>query len=214
MNTLQSLPSQPERSDSVETLATRGHATERRPLPRFRSLAGAARAFAAGLLLCTSAAVVRADAPAGLDKFAGQFNYSGTRDQGMAIVEKAFDEALSDLNMVMRLLAKKAMAQRFAEHVLIDIAGDKVGIKIGDNEKVTVGLGKTETVKSSDGKSSGKATHKFEGGKLSENLSGDTGTITNILSLSADGKTLTRDVTVTGERLKKPVKYRLVYVRK
>lgn len=156
----------------------------------------------------------RADAPAGLDKFAGDFKYSGTRDQGMAIVEKAFDEALSDLNLVMRAMAKKAMAQRFAERLAIAVSGEKVGIKIGDNDEVSVKLNKTETVKSADGKGSGKATHKFDGGKLIETLVGDTGTITNVFTLSGDGKTLTREVTVSGERLKKPAKYKLVYVRK
>ena len=156
----------------------------------------------------------RADAPAGLDKFAGDFKYNGTKDQGMAIVEKAFDEALSDLNMVMRLMAKKAMAQRFAEHIAIGVSGEKVDIKIGENDEVSVKLNTTETVKSADGKTSGKATHKFEGGKLTETLVGDTGTLTNVFTLSADGKTLTREVTASGGRLKKPAKYKLVYVRK
>ena len=182
---------------------------------RALGFAGAACAlFGLLLSLATPGPVRAADAPAGLGKFAGDFKYNGTKEQGMSIVEKAFDEALSDLNMVMRLMAKKAMAQRFAENLAIDISGEKVGIKIGENDKVSVALGKTETVKSSDGKGSGKATHKFEAGKLIETLVADTGTITNVFTLSPDGKTLTRDVTVSGERLKKPAKYRLVYVRK
>jgi hypothetical protein len=189
-------------------------ATTQRGL-RALGFAGAACAlFGLALSLATPGPVRAADAPGGLDKFAGDYKYNGTKDQGMEIVEKAFDEALSDLNLVLRVMAKKAMAQRFAERIVIDVARDKVGIKIGENEKVSVGLGKTETVKSSDGKGSGKATHKFEGGKLIESLVGDTGTITNVFTLSGDGKTLTRDVTVSGERLKKPAKYRLVYVRK
>lgn len=213
MKTFGELPSEAERSDSVESTTIPHELAAPPRAARKRAFARVASMLAAGLLLCASMAA-RAEAPAGLEKFAGAFKYAGTRDQGMAIVEKAFDEALSDLNMVMRLMAKKAMAQRFAEHVAIEIAEEKVGIKIGDNEKVTVELGKTENVKSSDGKSSGKATHKFEAGKLTESLTGETGTITNVFSLSADGKSLTREVTVTGERLKKPVKYRLIYTRK
>ena len=171
-----------------------------------RATAGLCATFALFLFALggPSALPVRADAPAGLDKFAGDFKYNGTKEQGMAIVEKAFDEALSDLNIIMRAMAKKAMAQRFAERIAIAVSGEKVSVK----------LNKTETVKSADGKGSGKATHKFEGGKLVETLVGDTGTITNVFTLSADGKTLTRDVTVSGERLKKPAKYKLVYVRK
>jgi hypothetical protein len=181
-----------------------------------RAFSGLCAAVALGFaaLAGVTALPARADAPAGLDKFAGEFRYNGTKDHGMAIVEKAFDEALADLNIIMRGMAKKAMAQRFAESLSIDVSGDKVGVKIGENDKVKVALGKTEAVKSSDGKSSGKATHKFEGGKLVEVLTSDTGNVTNVFTLSADGKTLTRDVTVTGERLKKPAKYKLVYVRK
>ena len=65
-------------------------------------------------------ATASAEEPAGLAKLVGQYKYAGTRDEGIAIVEKAMDEALSDLNMVMRLLAKKAMAQHFSETVAID----------------------------------------------------------------------------------------------
>jgi hypothetical protein len=155
-----------------------------------------------------------AETPAGLEKYAGEYKYSNTRDHGVAIVEKALDAALADLNMVMKMLVKKSMSQRFSETVSIEVDGSKVGIKIGDNDKATARIGETETVKSKDGKQSGKLTHQFDGSKLTETLTGENGTIVNVLQLSADGKTLQRDVTVTSPRMQKPLKYRLVYNRK
>jgi hypothetical protein len=164
--------------------------------------------------LCALAAPVLAETPAGLEKYAGEYKYANTREHGVAIVEKALDAALADLNTVMKMLVKKSMSQRFSERVAIEVDGSTVGIKIGDNEKATARIGETETVKSKDGKQSGQLTHLFEGGKLTEKLTGENGTVVNVLQLSADGKTLQRDVTVTSPRMKKPLKYRLVYNRK
>ena len=155
-----------------------------------------------------------AETPPGLDKFAGKYKYSKDRDHGVAIVEKALDAALGDLNMMMKLVVKKSMSSRFAETVSIEVSGGELGIKIGDNEKATVAVGKTETVKSADGKQSGKVTHLFDGAKITETLTGENGTITNVFQLSADGKTLQRDVNVVSPRMQKPLKYRLIYTRK
>jgi hypothetical protein len=154
-----------------------------------------------------------ADAAPGLAKFAGQYKYAGTREQGIAIVDKALDEALSEMGMVMRMIVKKGAHDKFAETVLIEVAPPKVGIKLGALEKATVELGKSETVKGENGKT-GKVTHTFDAGKLIETLTGDDGTISNVFTLAADGKTLRRSVTVTGGKLKKPIKYTLDYVRK
>lgn len=185
-----------------------------------------ARRYAArvGLLLAallTAAAFSKglpahADAAAapGLEKFIGSYKYAGKKEEGVAIVEKALDQALGDLNMVMKALAKRGMAQRFAETISIEGDARKLGIKIGDNDKVSVGIGKTEAVNSKDGKRSGTATHRFDAGKITESISGEDGTITNVFSLSADGKTLTRDAHVTSKRMQNPLKYRLLYTRK
>ena len=175
----------------------------------------------AGVLLAATAlagllapAAAHAEAPAGLQKYAGNYKYANTRDHGVAIVEKALDEALADLNMVMKLLVKKTMSSRFSETVAIEVAGSDVGIKLGENDKATAKIGETKDVKSKDGKQSGKLTHQFDGSKLTESLTGENGTIVNVFQLSADGKTLQRDVTVTSQRMKKPLKYRLIYTRK
>jgi hypothetical protein len=145
---------------------------------------------------------------------AGQYQYAGTREQGVAIVEKATEDALADLNMVMRLLVKKAMSSSFAEAILIETPSGKIGMKVGDLDKTTQPVGKTETVKTSDGKREAKLTYDFDGSRIKATLAGDELTVVTYLTLAGDGKTLARDVTVTSKRISKPVKYRLMYKRK
>jgi hypothetical protein len=152
-----------------------------------------------------------ADTPPALAKYAGEYKYTGTKDQGNAIIEKALDEALSELNMVMRLMIKKAMPQTLIEKILIEIPSGKIGIKMGDLQKVTCDVGKSETVKTPDGKYTGKVTHLFDGNKITETSAWEGLLITNVLQLSADGKTLHRSVVAKSDRLEKPVKYKLDY---
>lgn len=165
-----------------------------------------------GVLLAAGSAL--AETPAGLPRFAGSYVYSNSKDHGIAIVEKASEAALADLNMVMRLLAKKAMADRFALNILIEVPPGKVAMKVGSLDKFAAELNKPTQWKSQDGKQSGMVTYKFEGGKLITNVAGDDGGITSTFTLSEDGKTLQRDVHVTSKRMKKPVSYRLIYKRK
>jgi hypothetical protein len=154
------------------------------------------------------------DTPPVLAKMAGSYKYSNTRDHGVAIVEKATEEALADLNMVMRLLIKKALSSSFAEAVLIETPPGKIGMKVGDLDKTVQGVGKTETVKTSDGKREAKLTYDFDGSRIKATLAAEEMTVVSYFTLAGDGKTLARDVTVTGKRISKPIKYRLVYTRK
>src|SRR4051812_10853926 len=97
--------------------------------PTRRTLRPAALFWAGALTLtCCAmlAGVALADAPPpALAKFAGQYKYAGTREQGYAIVDKALDEALSEMGMVMRMVIKKGAHDKFAETVLIEVAMPK-----------------------------------------------------------------------------------------
>ena len=154
------------------------------------------------------------ETPPALAKMAGQYKYAGTRDQGVEIVEKATEEALAELTMVLRMLIKKAMSSNFAETILIETPPGKIGMKVGDLDKTTQPVGKTETVKAADGKREAKLTYEFDGSRIKATLASAEMSIFTYFTLAGDGKTLARDVTVTGKRLAKPVKYRLMYTRK
>src|SRR5262249_14438168 len=58
-----------------------------------------------------------AETPPALARFAGTFKYPD-KSQGVAIVDKAVDEGLSDLNMVQRLIIKKFLAAHFVELIV------------------------------------------------------------------------------------------------
>ncbi len=171
-------------------------------------------ALSAGLTLICGVALVHAESPPALAKFSGKYKYAGSKDQGIAIVDKALDEGLSDLNMVMRFMIKKAMEDHFFDVIVIDVKGSQIGIKTGELPNVTTEDGKTENVKSPDGKYTIKVTHRFDGSRLIEVSSGDEGTTTTVYSLSSDGKTLQRSVTFKSDRLSKAIRYKLAYKRK
>lgn len=166
----------------------------------------------AALLLASLTHPVHAEPPPDLRRFAGSYAYAGTHDQGQAIVDSAFDAAMQKLNMVMRLMAKKALAQGFAESIVIALPGDRISVQVGDRTPVPTEPGKTETVKR-EGRT-GMLTQRLSGKALEVLLEGDDGSVRNVFELSADGKTLKRSVTVKSPRLDKPVSYTLSYVRR
>lgn len=173
-----------------------------------------ASALLAALTLALSYGIARAETPPELAKFAGDYVYAGSKDQGIAIVDKAIDDGLSDVNMVMRFMIKKALADHFVDVISIDVPSGKIGIKTGELPKATTDIGKSESFKSPDGKYSIKVTHQFDGSRITEISEGDNGTTTTVYTLGSDGKTLNRSVTFKSDRLQKPVKYKLVYKRK
>lgn len=174
------------------------------------------------LAAAACAAVFAAGAPSsahaddGLKKYAGNYKYAKDAAHGQAIIDKAVDEALSQLNTVMKMMAKKAMeatgrGPKFSETILIELPSDQVGIQIGEHEKVVLKKDKP-TKMTRDGRT-GTVTIRFKGGQLLQTLEGEDGKITNRFTLDKDGKTLHRDVKIEGERLQKPIKFRLTYVR-
>lgn len=167
--------------------------------------------LALAILLGALASAVLAETP--LAKYAGNYKYNGTRDQGIEVIDKAVDRSMADVNMVMRLMVKRGIEKRFAESIVIELPGNKIGIKVGDGKMYTTELGKPETVTGEDGKT-GKLTRSFDGTKITETVSGDDGKITSTYELDSDGKTLHRSVNVDGPRMSKPLKYKLDYVRK
>jgi hypothetical protein len=166
-------------------------------------------------VLCLAAsATVLAQTPPELAKYAGTFVYAGKRDDGIDIVEKAVDKAMSDQNMVIRALAKKGFSDHFADTILIEVPPGKIGLKVGDLDKYTQEVGKTVQVKGKDGKT-GRLTYRFDGGAIVSTLLGEDSTsVRTVLTLASDGKSLQREVKITSSQLAKPISYRLQYKRK
>jgi hypothetical protein len=167
----------------------------------------------AAVLLLSAPYLVQAETPPALAKFAGTFKYPD-KDKGIAIVDKAIDDGLSDVNMVQRFIIKKYLAAHFADVIVIQTPSGKVGIKTGELPMAMTELGKSDTFKSEDGKYTIKVTHNFDGTKLTEVSEGENGKTVTVYEILGNGKTLRRNVTFTSDRQKKPVKYKLDYARK
>jgi hypothetical protein len=151
--------------------------------------------------------------PPELTRYAGTYRYAGSREHGRAIVEKAIDEALSEQSIVFRALAKKRLAERRPLIESITIAAPPGLIVISlDDLRAAAKPGVPTTVKTGQGESS-TVKLSFKDGRLEQVLEGEKGTLKNVFTLLDAGKTLQRDVTISGGRLPKPIRYRLLYKR-
>lgn len=150
-----------------------------------------------------------------LSKFKGDYKFAGTRDDAMKVIGKAIDDGLSQVNIVMRTVIKKAIQGRkgtYIETISIDVPGDDIVIKLADYEVKTAN-GKAKSVTSPDGKPT-TVKHELKGSTLQQSFTGEEGSITNTFTLKDGGKILERKVTITSKRLSKPVTYQLSYKRR
>ena len=157
--------------------------------------------------------VASAEHPARLKKFAGNYTFAGSDEQGIATVNKAVEEALAQMNVVKRKVIQKLIGgeRRFIKTIAIDLSSNKITIK-ADELSSESKLGETKTIEGRGG--SAKLTVTLKGEALQQVIQSDRGAFTIIYRLKDGGKTLERDVTVTDKWLDKPVKYQLKYKRK
>jgi hypothetical protein len=149
-----------------------------------------------------------------LTRFAGTYRYDGSRKHGQAIVEKAIDQALSEQSIVLRALVKKRLAERRPLIESISIATPPGQIIITLDDYRTAGRpGVPTRVKTREGERS-TVKHSFKNGRLEQVFAGEKGTLKNVFTLLDAGKTLQREVTISGGRLPKPIRYRLLYKRR
>lgn len=172
-------------------------------------------ACAVAFVVLSAAGTAVADPAAELAKFKGSYKFAGTRDDAMKVIGKAIDDGLSQVNIVMRTVIKKAIEGRkgtYIETISIDAPGSDIVIKLADYE-VKAPNGKAKSVTSPDGRPT-TVKHELSGGALKQSFTGEDGSITNTFTLKDGGKTLRRKVTITSKRLSKPVTYQLSYTRR
>lgn len=166
----------------------------------------------AGALLASAVGAGRAQAEpsAELAKFAGSYQFAGTDEEGTAVIDKAIEEAVSQMNKVKALVVRKVLEanKRFIKQVKIDLPDNRIHIKLDDLESDT----KLDEAK--DIGSGAKLTVRFKGGKLEQVVASDRGAFTTVFQLVQGGQMLQRDITVTDKWLDKPVRYRLLYKRR
>lgn len=154
----------------------------------------------------------RAQGGAAESKLEGIFTYAPERSES---IEKAIDNAVSQLNFVVRPIARGRLEKTNPAYKRLEI-----NLKPG---QVSIATNGRAAIKTPPSGSMVKWTREDgEVFDVSTNLSGDTlrqkfvakdGQRTNEYTISADGQTLTMRVIVNSPRLNSPLTYRLVYRR-
>ena len=170
-------------------------------------------AGAALLWLTCGVATAQADDVADLAKFAGNYQFAGSDDQGMAIIDKAIEEAVSQMNTVKALVVSKVLEanKHFIKQVKIDLPSGRIRIKL-DELDLDAKPGEPKSLDGAGG--SAKLTVRLKGGKIEQVIESDRGAFTTLYGLEQGGAVLQRDITVTDKWLDKPVRYRLTYKRR
>lgn len=156
------------------------------------------------------AGVAHAEPSAELVKFAGSYQFAGKDEEGLAVIDKAIEEAVSQMNKVKGLVVRKVLEanKRFIKQIKIDLPDNRIHIKLDDLES------DTRLDEAKDVGNGAKLTVRFKGGKLEQVLESDRGAFTTVFQLVQGGQMLQRDITVTDKWLDKPVRYRLMYKRR
>lgn len=130
-------------------------------------------------------------------------------------VRAAVENAIRGMNFVARPIARGRLrkANVAYERLVIGNAGDSVNVTYDVRAPViTPANGATVLWRREDGDEFDVNT-RWEGGRLEQSFRAPGGHRVNVYSVSADGRTLTMDVTLTSPRLAAPLRYKLVFDR-
>ena len=129
-------------------------------------------------------------------------------------VEKAITSAVKDMNFITRPIARGRLNKTNQPYQQVTIATSGANTvvtidKLPPRQAPSIGT-PVDWTRPADGEKM-KLSMKWEGGHLIETFKPEDGQRVNEYALSADGATLTMNVTITSPRLSKPLKYKLVF---
>jgi hypothetical protein len=129
-------------------------------------------------------------------------------------IKVAIEEGAAQVNFLVRPIARSRLKKTNPNvtRVAISRSGDDITIQLGTSKPSTARPG-GPTVKWSRDDEEFDLVLNWEGTTLGQSFAAPDGKRINRYTLSADGKTLSVDVTVISDRLKNPVKYSLVFTR-
>lgn len=130
-------------------------------------------------------------------------------------IDKAIERSVEKMNFIKRPIARGRLKKTNPAYNTLSIAHNASEVRITTNAGapiVTPADGTQVQWKREDGEVFGVSTG-WQNGKLEQTFRAGDGRRVNLYSLSADGDTLTLDVTVSSPQLPQPVVYRLVYRR-
>ncbi|MFL6844569.1 MAG: hypothetical protein ACJ8ER_06775 [Allosphingosinicella sp.] len=165
-------------------------------------------AIAFPLALVAAASPVQAANPA----MAGTYVLDRTHSDD---VNRAIEQTVSRLSFVTRPIARGRLRRTNQAYQRIVIAFGAADVSIAFDQRralVTPANGTPVDWTREDGEKLVIST-QWQGSRLEQTFKGADGRRANAYSLSADGRVLTMDVTVTSPRLSGPMTYKLVFTR-
>lgn len=146
----------------------------------------------------------------------GDWRSTVSQSRAREIVLAAFRPRLQQIPSIMRGMVEGRIRERTRPTTRIEIALDGDRIRVVDHRSrpvvVETPLGGSTQVTGDDGETR-RVTQRLNGGWLEQVFQGDNGTVTRLLSVEPDGRTMHADMTVDNERLGAPVRWRLDYRR-
>ena len=130
-------------------------------------------------------------------------------------VNAAIDAAIRPMNFLVRAVARGRLRTANVAYERLVIASSEDRVNVTYNERAPVITPSDGTVVKwlrEDGQDFDVST-EWEDGRLVQTFRAPDGRRVNVYSVSADGRTLTMDVTLTSPRLAAPLRYKLVFDR-
>lgn len=169
--------------------------------------------FKLHLLVCAAVALGSAFlSPVFASNLEGTFIYVPAKSGN---INWAIDKTVEGMNIFTRTIARDQLRKNNKpdKRITLGISPTEVSITTDDDAPMrTTPDGTPAKWRNEDGEYIVVSTH-LAGDVLRQTIKAEGGERVNVYSASPDGQTLTLDVTMSSDRLKIPVKYRLVYQR-
>lgn len=169
--------------------------------------------LALGLVSLFGSGTAGSRAAAQAPNFAGSYTYVAEESDN---INQAIDVAVAKLNFALRPIGRRRLRNTNQPYPRVVIANTdrEVAITLGDRAPIrTPSNGTPIRWKRPEDGEELRVSTEWENGTLEQTFAAEDGKRVNAYTLSPDGRTMTMRVTITSERLKEPVRYRLVYRR-
>lgn len=140
------------------------------------------------------------------------FRYA-SGDKGRAAVEQAVDEAIADMNVLLRGIARSRLLEvnEIISNLEFSLDGDPLRASyIGGRILESPASGATVHWVNQFGDTV-NLSQRWSDNKLVQRIFDKNGSRTNVYRFSEDGQSMTMSVTIKADRLPKPIHYRLTY---
>jgi hypothetical protein len=140
----------------------------------------------------------------------GTFTYDAAASDN---INSAIDAAVRDMNFALRPIARGRLRKTNQPYKRLTIShtAQQVSVVTDDRRPIVSPANGTPVDWTREDGEKLKVSTEWENGTLEQTFKAEDGQRVNAYTMSADGRTLNMNVTITSPRLKKPLTYKMVY---